>query len=765
MTVDRIQLLRNIGQFDSVNAGAQLPLTPLTLVYAENGRGKTTLATILRSLSTGNAALIEDRRRLGAAHPPHIVLSVSGAAITYQNGAWAQPVPRVAVFDDNFVAENVCAGIEIETSHRQNLHELILGAQGVALNTEVQRHVIAIEQHIRDVRQKEGAIPAVQRSGLTVDAFCALPQVADIADQIQQAERNLAAANSADAIRRRNAFLPIALPSFDIPAIQALLSRTLADVQADAAVQVRDHLRRIGRGGEAWIGEGLPRVAAASEGHDHDVCPFCAQDLAGSPIIAHYDAYFSEAYDGLKTAIIETGKATAADHGGDIQSAFERSVRIAVENAVFWREFMDVDAVVVDTAAIMRRWSAARDAVLAVLRAKAAAPLEPMELPAEAIAAVDDYARDVADVAALSAAIVGHNAQIAIIKEQAAAANVAALTADLDRARATQRRHSAPLNTACDEYLAEKAAKIRTEQLRDQARDALNQYRDNIFPTYQRAINDYLTRFSAGFRLDAVTSVNTRAGSSASYNVLINNVAVALSAPNGGPSFRTTLSAVDRNTLALAFFFASLEHDPNLADTIVVIDDPMTSLDEHRSLTTVEEVRGLVGRVRQVIVLSHSKPFLCAMWQDADTQMRSAIRINRDGNGSTLAPWDVNQDCITEHDRRHAMVSEYVRAANAANERAVAQALRPILEAFLRVAYPADFPPGKMLGPFIAACRQRLGQANQIMGQADIDELDRLRNYANRFHHDSNPAWQTAQINDQELAGFASRVLTFASLR
>jgi wobble nucleotide-excising tRNase len=50
--LERIQLLRNVGQFDSVDAGARLPLSKLTLFYAENGRGKTTLAAILRSLST-----------------------------------------------------------------------------------------------------------------------------------------------------------------------------------------------------------------------------------------------------------------------------------------------------------------------------------------------------------------------------------------------------------------------------------------------------------------------------------------------------------------------------------------------------------------------------------------------------------------------------------------------------------------------------------------------------------------------------------------
>ena len=158
-------------------------------------------------------------------------------------------------------------------------------------------------------------------------------------------------------------------------------------------------------------------------------------------------------------------------------------------------------------------------------------------------------------------------------------------------------------------YLDEKAAKAATEVLRGQARDALDDYRQNIFPANEAAINEYLHRFNAGFRLGGVGSVNTRAGSSCTYNVLINNIAVALTAA-AGPSFRTTMSAGDRNTLAIVFFFASLDQDAQIAQKIVIIDDPMTSLDEHRSLTTLQEMRRLQARVGQVVVLSHSKPFL-----------------------------------------------------------------------------------------------------------------------------------------------------------
>lgn len=763
MTVERFQLLRNIGQFDSVNAGAQHALTPLTLIYAENGRGKTTLAAILRSLGTGSFELIQERHRLGAANPPHVVLSVAGAQIVYQNGAWARSLPRIAVFDDAFVTANVCSGIEIESSHRQNLHELILGAQGVTLNSALQRHISAIEQHNRELRAREAAIPVDQRGGLTVDALCISTADDTIDTQIQEVERRLAAAQAADVIRRRDEFRPLLLPGFDIATIRGLLARTLPDLQADAAAQVRDHLRRLGRGGEAWVEEGMTHLTGMNGEGAGDTCPFCAQGLADSPLLRHYEAYFSAAYSYLKSTINEIGRGVAATHSAEEQASFERAVHAVSQNREFWIGFTGVPNIGLDVGNIRQNWAAARDAVLNILRAKAAAPLEAMNLPDEVIAAVDTYLRDVQAVSAASNRLIACNDQIAQIKLQAAAANVTALTTELARLRAVRARNLPPLSDACDAYMAEKAAKAVTEQLRDTARAALDQYRTAVFPAYEQSINNYLGRFNAGFRLGSVSSINTRAGSSANYKVVVNNVEVNLAAANGGPSFRSTLSAGDRNTLALAFFFASLDQAADIADKIVVIDDPMTSLDEHRSLTTVEEVRRLSRRVRQVIVLSHSKPFLCALWQGSDVQTRSALRINRDGAGSTLAEWNVNQDCITEHDRRHLLVSDYIRAANPANERAVAEALRPILETYLRVAYPEHFSPGSLLGPFINQCRQRAGQADEVMSVNNLDELDRLRNYANRFHHDSNPALQMEVINDQELVGFARQTLQFTS--
>ena len=762
--IEKIQLLRNVGQFDSVDP-SRFDLTKLTMIYAENGRGKTTLAAILRSAGNGDGSLVTERRRLTAQHLPHVVLRDPAGTAVFQNGAWSRVMPEIIVFDDLFVAENVCSGVEIEAGHRQKLHELILGSQGVTLNTTVQTHIDAVEAHTKRIKQLGDAIPAAARGRLTVDSFCALADRPDIDNTIEQAERGLAAARAADPVRTQALFQPITLPAFDTRAINDVLGRNLAELEAGAAAQVQAHMRRLGKGGEGWIAEGMPRISAASSDSAHPVCPFCAQDLSGSALIAHYQAYFSQSYEVLKKAIVDQGKSIGNSHEGDVPAAFERDVRIAAQTREFWSRFAAMPDLVLDTADIGRAWKAAREGVLTTLRAKHAAPLERMQLHPSVIEAVDSYHRHVEAVARQSATLQEANNAVDLIKEQTATANVTTLEAELAGLQAVKVRHSTAVATACQAYLDEKAAKTTSEQARDRARTALDQYRTTIFPTYQNAINDYLRRFGASFRLDSVTSVNNRGGSSCTYNVLINAVPVPVTATTG-PSFRNTMSAGDRNTLALAFFFASLERDANLARKVVIIDDPMTSLDEHRNRNTLQELRLLLDRVEQMIVLSHSKSFLCPLWQAASPTVRYALRIDRVRDGqnqdaSTITEWNVHSDCVTEHDRRHEQVFAYIQHSDPAQERVVAAALRPILEMFVRVSYPGVFQPGDMLGQFLNLCRQRRGTAREILNAADIQELAYILDYANLFHHE-NPGYQTVLINDQQLMDFCQRTVTFA---
>lgn len=760
-----LQLIRNIGKFDSVASGANIPLARLTVVYAENGRGKTTLAAILRSLATGNAIPISERRRLTAQHAPHVVVDCDGGppSAMFQNDAWNRTLPNMTVFDDIFVDENVCSGLDVQPEHRQHLHELILGVQGVTLNRELQRLIGQIEQHNTELRVRAAAIPATSRGPLSVEEFCVVPPRQDIDAVILEGERNLAAAREQAPVRQTPGFEVIRLPRFDIGDIERVLQMDLPALDAAAAASVQTHLASIGPGGERWVAEGMARVPQGTATQIAS-CPFCAQDLSNSQLIAHYQAYFSIEYSNLKRRVSEALEQLNRAHGELTTAALERAVRVAIERRQFWSRFGEVPEIAVDTEAITGDWRAARDRVAALLTTKQGSPLDRIELSNEARASVEAYEVQRQSVEALNLELQAANGSIAIIKEQAATANAAAIVEDLARLQAVKARHTPPIATLCDAYLAETQAKAATERQREQARVALDHHRTNVFPGYETAINLYLQRFNAGFRLSRVTSTNTRTGPTCTYNVVINNQRVAVAGGAvvaGGPSFRNTLSAGDRSALALAFFFASLDQDPNLANKVVVIDDPISSFDEHRSLTTIQEIRRLVRSAGQVIVLSHNKTLLCGLWEGTDQTLRAALEVVRDGEGSTLGDWNVDQDSITEHDRRHALLRDYL-APGVGNRREVAEAIRPVLEAFLRVACPEYFRPGTLVGQFCGLCEQRIGTPAEILERGVVQELRDLTEYANRFHHDTNAAWQTAAVNEGELTGFVRRTLDFA---
>jgi hypothetical protein len=53
------------------------------------------------------------------------------------------------------------------------------------------------------------------------------------------------------------------------------------------------------------------------------------------------------------------------------------------------------------------------------------------------------------------------------------------------------------------------------------------------------------------------------------------------------------------------------------------------------------------------------------------------------------------------------------------------------------------------------------------VSDAVLDELANIREYANRFHHETNPDWdrEVENINEGQLRGFTERVLAFVRVR
>lgn len=103
----KIVSIKNVGRFKNYGAVGDVELKRHNLLFAENGRGKTTLCAILRSLQSGVGAHIIGRTTLGSTDAPETRLLSDGPTLVFVNGAWNSTVPDITIFDATFISENV----------------------------------------------------------------------------------------------------------------------------------------------------------------------------------------------------------------------------------------------------------------------------------------------------------------------------------------------------------------------------------------------------------------------------------------------------------------------------------------------------------------------------------------------------------------------------------------------------------------------------------------------------------------------------------
>jgi wobble nucleotide-excising tRNase len=114
--------IKNIGKFRDCRAAGDVEFRNLTLIYAENGRGQSTVCDILHSLQAGDAAILNGRSTLGSPNQPETAVRLDGETATFKGGAWTTTCPDLAIFDTRFVHDNVFAGDYVDHEHKRNLY-------------------------------------------------------------------------------------------------------------------------------------------------------------------------------------------------------------------------------------------------------------------------------------------------------------------------------------------------------------------------------------------------------------------------------------------------------------------------------------------------------------------------------------------------------------------------------------------------------------------------------------------------------------------
>ena len=139
MSIRKVVSLKGIGRFENFSASGDVEFKKHTLIFADNGTGKTTLCDVIRSLQTGVPDHIVGRKTLGSTIEPEArILLSDGSTAVFQNGHWTRILDDVTIFDANYVSQNVHAGRSLNWPSKEPL-PCDRREEGVRLAREVER--------------------------------------------------------------------------------------------------------------------------------------------------------------------------------------------------------------------------------------------------------------------------------------------------------------------------------------------------------------------------------------------------------------------------------------------------------------------------------------------------------------------------------------------------------------------------------------------------------------------------------------------------
>lgn len=740
--------IKNVGTFRNSPASGDVEFSKLTLVHAENGRGKTTLCAILRSLQSGNATLIQERKTLNGDDAPHVKVLFDAGLVEFNSGAWSATCGHVEIFDANFVAENVYSGDLITHDHKKNLCRVVLGAEGVRLAKafdDLDGQVRTLNNALTSTRD---AAQKLVPSGITLDQFIDLPIDPDIEKKLAEKGAEIARVKDAAAIKAKPALSTIDLPQ-PPGNMSATLEKTIEGISADAERLVAQHIeqhRMKGRG-EAWLAEGLQYVAA-------DECPFCAQNLQASKLIGVLGIFFSKAYRDFQN---ELGQFQRAVEHPLSDGALLRVQKVVADNAAlveFWSKYaqhqppapLSFDETIQP---VIRRL---RETLAPLVAQKTSTPLHPVTHSPESLAAIDAWKALRDQVKAYNEQANAFNAAVATVKSNLGAKTVGVLTAELAALEGQKLRHQTSSIATILAFAQANAAKAKAELDKERAREALNKYNEKVIDRYHKTVNDLLERFGTAFTLRKVDVEYTGRTPRVGYTFELRGKEVHPgrdTAPAGTPCFGNTLSSGDRSTLALAFFIAQLKTRPDVKDLIAVFDDPFTSLDAFRQSWTCNQIRAIAGMAKQVIVLSHSLAFLRLLAMRCDKSELKALKIELyNSEDSRIAELDLDDATAALVDKDFIKLRDYCTGDENDGLSAV-RAIRPLVENHIRKMAPADCPEGKgWLGDFLREIRESDDTSALAQFKPVYEDIDHLNSYTTHYAHDGDMA---PPINEAEL--------------
>lgn len=764
----KLKDVQGIGLFLDASLKQEQQFKEVTLVYGENARGKSTLANLLGSAARGEPERISPRKTIDADVEPAATLEFSkNQTVSLKDGVWTGSAKNLLVFDADFIDENVYSGNSIDVTHRRNLLNFALGTEAVAAQNK-QNDLSAEKKSLSSqIKTKEAELLKLS-AGKSIDQFIALPANREIDKLIQDARSNVEQATSKRAIANQPRPKLHATVGLDLERLAESLTTTIDTIHDAAEDKVQQHIQSLEEPYAAsWIAQGQTFIKG-----NH--CPFCGQNIEHVDLIKLYRTIFDDEYRALKHRLDEQLSSININTSPSVSADFLNSVKAAKDAITMWSETgLQLSQPNPDLSERASSYLESFRVAATDLLSQKLADMNFVPEPSE-ISEVKDLLASYTKIVESENSIVRQaTAAIDQYIEQLGQTDLTSLRDNLDLLTLSKVRHQTDVDEEVREYSRLKTRLAKVEESLADTREKLREQMNSTLTAYGAAINKHLSDHFAPFSISNPAATFPGGTPGAQYGIKVRGKDVPMNGSING--FRTALSESDKRTMAFAFFLASTLADPCLADKIVVVDDPMSSLDRNRRANTVRVLADIATRSRQLIVLAHDPKFLL----DLDDAIRR-VKKHRDGGkhkierqSIKLVPvvispeldaytdfgeCDLPRECESKYARNYRTVSEYVKNPTLNHETAAA-AIRPLLEGYLHRRFPSILPANCMFGDAISCVTDAPPESPLVHAQGIVDELRRVAYFGNDAHHDTDADYSPPIPSPSETLGYARNCL------
>ena len=208
----------------------------------------------------------------------------------------------------------------------------------------------------------------------------------------------------------------------------------------------------------------------------------------------------------------------------------------------------------------------------------------------------------------------------------------------LNQLQAAKLRYSDAIKESVAEWEAADVVKAKHSERRKELQESIEEETAAVFDRQGAAINTVLKTMQAKFRLAALETNNRTKPPSVQLHVEISDTEIQLGdkVTKSQRPFRSTLSSAERTMLAFAFFVATQRSSDSFLESVIVIDDPITSFDQVRCEKTAQVISSSLSEAKQLLIFSHNNDFLKSLASELPKPQQLSLSSDAK-SGSTLS--------------------------------------------------------------------------------------------------------------------------------